>query len=47
MEQQVQAALLELKKKDQQLAQEKSCTGRFKVIVQQKQNAWMHSLLCP
>ena len=31
MEQQVQVALLELKKKDQQLAQERSCTGRFKV----------------
>ena len=31
MEQQVQMALLELKKKDQQLAREKSSTGRFKV----------------
>ena len=31
MEQQVQMALLELKKKDQQLAQERSCTSRFKV----------------
>ena len=30
MEQQVQMALLELKKKDQQLAREKSSTGRFK-----------------
>ena len=31
MEQQVQMALLELKKKDQQLARENSSTGRFKV----------------
>lgn len=31
MEQQVQMALLELKKKDQQLAREKSSIGRFKV----------------
>lgn len=31
MEQQVQMALLELKKKDQQLAREKSSMGRFKV----------------
>lgn len=34
MEQQVQVALLELKKKDQQMAQERSCTGRFKVSVE-------------
>lgn len=32
MEQQVQMALLELKKKDQQLAREKSSTGRFKEL---------------
>ena len=31
MEQQVQMALLELKKKDQQLASERSSIGRFKV----------------
>lgn len=31
MEQQVQVALLELKKKDQQLARERSSIGNFKV----------------
>lgn len=36
MEQQVQAALLELKKKDQQVAQERSCTGRFRVSCNRK-----------
>lgn len=34
MEQQVQLALLELKKKDQQLARERSSTGCFKVGTQ-------------
>ena len=45
MEQQVQVALLELKKKDQQLAQERSCTGRFKVSMQQTCDAWIGPLL--
>ena len=44
MEQQVQVALLELKKKDQQLAQEKSCTGRFKVSMQQKWDTQIGSI---
>lgn len=47
MEQQVQVALLELKKKDQQLVQERSCTGRFKASVQQNWEAQTYSFLHP
>ena len=36
MEQQVQVALLELKKKDQQLARERSSFGNFQVRLEQK-----------
>lgn len=42
MEQQVQMALLELQKKDQQLAQERSCTSRFKVSLQQGGESELH-----